>query len=139
MNDWLQRINDLLQRIAVICKAISSLKVYTTVVHNWLNRVSGKTGKIITQKGTESLPYYSLDKPVGKEVFYPKPFKDTPHLTIRFSERSGPRGQFVDVGLRARPAYRITEQRPGGFRVLIYLAPGYEPIFEWEAKGVLRD
>lgn len=123
---YLCKIKDFLQEIATVREAISVLKAFATA-RSWfcnaLEKVRNKiiTQQVVTQKGTESLPYRSLDKPVRKEVFYPKPFEDTPHLTIRF------------------PEYRIEKQRPDGFVVLIYLASGCEPIFEWEAKGILRN
>jgi len=159
-------MGDAFQTIATICTIISFLLgVYNTLADNpeWQRyslfgfaflciivllvnrkRKLGKPARVITLKGTQSLPplsSYPLSHPhkgVEVEVFYPKLFKHTPNLTVRFPKRGGPRGS-RGVGRPSQPEYRIIEQHIDGFRLQVLLAPGYEPIIEWQAKGQLGD
>lgn len=95
----------------------------------------GGPGKMITLEGVQPLPY-SANRKIEIEVFYPKTFKRRPNLTPLFDRaRAIPEvGAGVD-----RPWYKITEQRPDGFKCEIYELPaGYKPIIKWRAKGELE-
>jgi hypothetical protein len=75
-----------------------------------------QTGKMELTKRTDS----------DCEVFYPRPFANTPNLTLRASKGS------VEM--------RILEQRPDGFRFRtgsLSYSVGVGLWVEWEARGIL--
>ena len=95
-----------------------------------------QSGKIITLEGVQPLPY-SAGRTIEIEVFYPRTFKHSPNLTILFPKASGrPRGRAGLGSIVDRPWYKITEQRPDGFKYEIYeLSSRYEPVIKWQARG----
>lgn len=48
-------------------------------------------------------------------VSYPSTFKHSPNLTIKFQKMRRPLGSW-DIGGLSEPKYKITEQRPDGFK-----------------------
>ena len=150
----------MLQKIAAICAIISFLfGIYTTFADNpnwqrwslfgfallclvvWLTErkcIPKKAGDVITLTGTHSLPHPHTG--IEVEVFYPKPFKYNPNLTIQFPERKMIAGRpapgSLDGGL---PGYQITEQRSDGFKVkILSLSVYYRPVIKWQAEGLPR-
>jgi len=96
-----------------------------------------QSSKIITFSKNESLPNSSGRK-IGMEVFYPKPFEHTPHLQIipptkrYFPGRTG----LGSSRYPPRVEYKITEQRPDGFKIEFLSFPSiYKPMFKWQAEG----
>ena len=147
----------MIQEIAAICTIITFLVgIYSTFVNNseWLRYSffgfallcfivflyerkikSKRTSGAITQKGTQPIPC-PYEK-VEVEVFYPKPFKHTPNLTIRFPKRQIPDDLRGHIGT---PIYEITEQRPDGFKIIVLsLGIWNKPIVKWQANGQLKD
>lgn len=95
-------------------------------------------GKVTVLKGTQQLYRSDQRRGLEVEVFYPKPFKNSPNLTIRFPKKRTWGVTGVDRR-STRPEYRIIEQRPDGF-VLSVLSLGlYEPQIQWIASGQLKD
>ena len=149
-------VKDMLQKIAAICTIVSFLLgIYTTLADNpeW-QRYSlfgfaflcfivllterklklRRTSEVITLKGTQPLPFPF--EGIEVEVFYPKPFKHTPNLTIRFPKKMIPE---TGLGHCGAPGYKITEQRPDGFKLKVYPLGRYKPIIEWKANGRPED
>lgn len=150
-------VKDMLQKIAAICTIISFLLgIYITRADNpeW-QRYSlfgfaflcfivllterklklRRTSEVITLKGIQPLPF-PFER-IEVEVFYPKPFKHTPNLTIRFPKKMIPE---TGLGHCGAPGYKITEQRPDGFKLKVYpLGRYYKPIIEWKANGRPED
>jgi len=143
----------MLQKIAAICTIISFLLgIYTTLADNpeW-QRYSlfgfaflcflvllaerkhklRKDGKVVTLEGSQPIPFPY--EGIEVEVFYPSSFEHTPNLDIRFPKKMIPDTGLGHVG---PPGYKITEQRPDGFKVIVDpLGRYYKPIIEWQAKG----
>jgi len=149
----------MLQKIAAICAIISFVSgIYTTFADNpkwqryslfgfallcfvawFIDRKYGRTkqGKVITLNGKYSLPHPHKD--IEAEIFYPKPFKHTPNLTIRFPERKMIAGRPVPGSAHnGLPGYEFMEQRPDGFKikVLTLSVSYYKPVIEWKARGL---
>ena len=122
--------------IGIILGALFAISIVVIVDRR---RKAGKIGKVIVLKGTQQLPYpHSAQyQEVKVEVFYPKPFKHTPTLTIRFPKRRV-WGRPV-YGESTRPEYRIIDQRPDGFVFQVLSLAVYEPLIEWVASGQPKD
>ena len=150
-------VKNMLQKIAEICIVITFVSgIYTSLVDNpewqsylffglaflcfifWLIDRKLKlriTGKVVTLRGTQPLPY--PHRMIEVKVFYPKPFECIPNLNIHFRKI-----KLRSIGLGpgdepSEPEYKITEQRSDGFKieVLSFTKGAYKPIIEWQAKG----
>lgn len=149
----------MLQKITAIC-SISSflLGIYTTLADNpeWQRdslfgfaflcllivlvsmghkRIKGT----VTLKGTQHFPYGSKMRQTEVEVFYSRPFKNIPNLTIKFqkSRKLNPWGQTgIGTAWNSLPKYSITEQRTDGFNLKVLFLPAfYDSVFKWRAVG----
>ena len=157
-------MKDMLQKIAAICTIISFLSgIYTSFADNpeW-QRYSlfvvaflclivafvsrkykfDKSGGVITLKGTQHFSYDDM-KVSEIQVFYPKLFKNPPNLTVKFkkSETLHPWSQTGKGTARdSVPEYSVTEPHPGGFKLKVFFLPAsYDSVFEWHAKGEIKD
>lgn len=98
-----------------------------------------KPRELITFNRVESLSYPS-DGNVEMEIFYPKPFKSTPHLEIlpptRAMLRRPGRAGVGAITSQHTLEYKIVELRPDGFKIKFLAIPwNYKPKFEWRAEG----
>lgn len=150
-------VNYMLEKIAAICTITSFLLgVYTTFTGNpeWQRyslfgfaflcsivllaerkHKSSKIAKPTTLKGAQLVTFPHDSGEV--EVFYPQPFKYTPNLTIRFPKKIADLLRAVTSGPPMDPLiYRITEQRPDGFKLRVHRLGSSKPVIKWQAEGL---
>lgn len=157
-------MKDMIQKIAAICTIVSFLfgaythfgdnpewQPYSLFILAFIFLIAAfvsrkykfdESSRVITLKGTRRFSYVDM-KVKEIQVFYPKLFKKSPELTIKFKKTGTlhPWNQTGEGTARdSVPEYSITEQHPDGFKLEVFFLPAfYDSLFEWQAKGETED